>query len=151
MVNYVTGACHVEIIIENNVPKLVEANFRIHGHLDYASSFKILAEPQIQLTADAYLSNEIPFIDLRPIYSKKINMERINLFNNKERKNSDFPWQKFSKLPSYSMNFSHYLFFENLPIGGKTLESIPGEVILINMDQAQLTKDEQEIYRLCDE
>jgi len=151
MVNYVTGACHVEIIIENNVPKLVEANFRIHGHLDYASSFKILAEPQIQLTADAYLSNEIPFIDLRPIYSKKINMERINLFNNKERKNSDFPWQKFSKLPSYSMNFSHYLFFENLPIGGKTLESIPGEVILVNMDQAQLTKDEQEIYRLCDE
>jgi hypothetical protein len=49
------------------------------------------------------------------------------------------------------MTFQHHSFFENIPIGGKTLESIPGEVILINVDQDQLTKDEQEIYRICNE
>lgn len=150
-VNYVTGACHTEIIIENNIPKLIEANFRTHGHLDYSSSFKILVQPQIQLTVDAYLGDDIPFTDLRPVYCKKANMERINLFNNRDRKNSEFPWQQFSKLPSFSMTFQHHSFFENIPIGGKTLESIPGEVILINTDQDQLTKDEQEIYRICNE
>lgn len=150
-VNYVTGACHTEIIIENNVPKLIEVNFRTHGHLDYSSSFKILVQPQIQLTVDAYLNDDIPFTDLRPVYCKKANMERINLFNNRDRKNSEFPWQKFSKLPSFSMTFQHQSFFENIPVGGKTLESIPGEVILINTDQDQLTLDEQEIYRVCNE
>jgi hypothetical protein len=150
-VNYVTGACHTEIIIENDVPKLVEANFRTHGHLDYASSFKILEQPQIKLTVDAYLGNDTPFTDLAPVYYKKANMERINLFNNRDRKNSEFPWQQFSKLSSFSMSFQHQSFFENIPIGGKTLQSIPGEVTLINTDQDKLTKDEQEIYRLCDE
>jgi hypothetical protein len=150
-VNYIIGACHTEIIIENNIPKLIEANFRTHGHLDYVSSFKILVHPQIQLTVDAYLGNDIPFTNLTPEYSKKANMERINLFNNRDRKNSEFPWQHFSKLPSFSMSFQHQPFFENIPIGGKTLVTIPGEVILINIDQEQLAKDEQEIYRLCNE
>lgn len=150
-VNYTTGASHTEIIIENDTPRLIEANFRTHGHLDYSSSFKILTQPQIQLTVDAYLNDEIPFTDMRPVYCKKANMERINLFNNRERKHSEFPWQQFSKLPSFSMTFQHYSFFEHIPVGGKTLESIPGEVILINTDQDQLSKDEQEIYRLCNE
>lgn len=151
IVNYVTGACHTEIIIENNIPKLIEVNFRTHGHLDYASSFKILEQPQIKLTVDAYLGNDIPFTDLSPVYCKKANMERINLFNNRDRKNSEFPWQQFSKLSSFSMSFQHQSFFENIPISGKTLQSIPGEVTLINTDQDKLTKDEQEIYRLCNE
>jgi hypothetical protein len=150
-VNYVVGACHTEIIIENGIPKLIESNFRTHGHLDYASSFKILTQPQIQLTVEAYMCDEIPFTDMRPAYCKKANMERINLFNNRERKNSEFPWGQFSKLPSFSTTFQHHSFYENIPVGGKTLESIPGEVILINTDQEQLIKDEQEIYRLCNE
>ena len=150
-VNYVVGACHTEVIIEDGTLKLIEANFRTHGHLDYATSFKILAQSQIQLTVEAYMGDEIPFTDLRPIYCKKANMERINLVNNRERKYSQYPWQQFSKLPSFSMTFQHYYFYENIPVSGKTLESIPGEVILVNIDQEQLTKDEQEIYRLCNE
>jgi len=149
-VNYVTGACHTEIMIGDGALKLIEANFRTHGHLDYASSFKILTQPQIQLTVDAFLRNESKFDDLTPIYNKKANMERINLFNHRERKFSEFPWQEFSKLPSFSMLFQHYSFFETLPVNTKTLASIPGEVILINTDQEQLRRDEQEIYRLCD-
>jgi hypothetical protein len=149
-VNYVTGACHTEIMIEGDIFRLIEANFRTHGHLDYTSSFKILGQPQVQLTADAFLNNESKFNDLRPLYYKKANMERINLFNNRERKYSEFPWQEFNKLQSFSMLFQHYSFFEMLPVNKKTLESIPGEVILINTNQEQLLKDEQEIYRLCD-
>ena len=149
-VNYVTGACHTEIIIEGDLLKLIEANFRTHGHLDYVSSFKILTQPQIKLTADAFLGNAESFDDMSPVYIKKANMERINLFNNRERNYSEFPWQEFSKLPSFSMLFRHYSFFETLPVNTKTLESIPGEVILINADQEQLVRDEQEIYRLCD-
>jgi hypothetical protein len=49
------------------------------------------------------------------------------------------------------MLFRHYLIFETIPISKKTLESIPGEVILLNTDQAQIDKDEEEIYRLCNE
>jgi hypothetical protein len=150
-VNYTIGATHTEIIIENGIPKLVEINFRTHGHLDYETSFKILLQPQIQLTVDAMLGDEITFSDLRPIYCKKTNMERINLFNNKERKYLQFPWQQISKLPSVAMLFRHYLIFENIPISKKTVESIPGEAILINIDLEQLHKDEQEIYRLCNE
>lgn len=148
-VNYVTGACHTEIMIEDDTLKLIEANFRTHGHLDYASSFKALAQPQIRLTVDAYLDNESNFVDLTPVYTKNTNIERINLFNNRERKYSEFPWQEFSKLPSFGMLFQHYSFFETLPVNKKTLASIPGEIILINIDQEQLLKDEQEIYRLC--
>ena len=150
-VNYTIGATHTEIIVENGIPKLVEINFRTHGHLDYETSFKILLQPQIQLTVDAMLGDEITFSDLRPIYCKKTNMERINLFNNKERKYLQFPWQQISKLPSVAMLFRHYLIFENIPISKKTVESIPGEAILINIDLEQLHKDEQEIYRLCNE
>jgi hypothetical protein len=150
-VNYNIGATHTEIIVENNIPKLIEINFRTHGHLDYDTSFKILMQPQIQLTVDAMLGDEITFSDLRPIYCKKTNMERINLFNNKERRHSQFPWQQISKLSSFSMLFRHYLLFENIPISKKTVESIPGEVILINNNLEQLHKDEQEIYRLCNE
>ena len=79
----------------------------------------------------------------------KINTEWSK--NNRERRHSQFPWQQISKLPSYGMLFRHYLLFENIPISKQTVESIPGEVILINTDQAQLDKDEQEIYRLCNE
>jgi hypothetical protein len=150
-VNYTLGATHTEIIIENEIPKLIEINFRTHGHLDYETSFKILTQPQIQLTVDAMVGDEITFSDLRPVYCKKTNMTRINLFNNKERRHSQFPWQQISKLPSYGMLFRHYLLFENIPISQKTVESIPGEVILINTDLEQLDKDEQEIYRLCNE
>ena len=150
-VNYNLGATHTEIIVENNIPKLVEINFRTHGHLDYDSSFKILTQPQIQLTVDAMLGDEITFTDLRPIYCKKTNMERINLFNNRERRHSQFPWQQISKLPSFAMLFRHYLLFENIPVSKKTVESIPGEVILINTNLEQLHLDEQEIYRLCNE
>ena len=78
-------------------------------------------------------------------------MERINLFTNRERRFSQFPWQQISKLPSFGMLFCHYLKFESIPISKQTLESIPGEVILLNTDQDQLHKDEQEIYRLCNE
>jgi hypothetical protein len=150
-VNYALGATHTEIILENGIPKLIEINFRTHGHLDYETSFKILTQPQIQLTVDAMLGDEIAFSDLRPTYCKKINMERINLFTNRERRFSQFPWQQISKLPSFGMLFCHYLKFESIPISKQTLESIPGEVILLNTDQDQLHKDEQEIYRLCNE
>jgi hypothetical protein len=150
-VNYNLGATHTEIILENNVPKLIEINFRTHGHLDYDTSFKILTQPQIQLTVDAMLGDEITFTDLRPIYCKKTNMERINLFNNRERRHSQFPWQQISKLSSFAILFRHYLLFENIPVSKKTVESIPGEVILINTNPEQLHKDEQEIYRLCNE
>jgi hypothetical protein len=150
-VNYALGATHTEIILENGIPKLIEINFRTHGHLDYETSFKILTQPQIQLTVDAMLGDEIAFSDLRPTYCKKINMERINLFNNRERRFSQFPWQQISKLPSYGMLFCHYLKFEYIPISQHIVESIPGEVILLNTDQEQLHKDELEIYRLCNE
>ena len=150
-VNYTLGATHTELIIENSIPKLIEINFRTHGHLDYDTSFKILTQPQIQLTVDAMVGDEITFSDLRPVYCKKTNMERINLFNNRERRHSQFPWQEISKLPSFGVLFRHYLLFENIPISEKTVESIPGEVILINTDLEQLHKDEQEIYRLCNE
>lgn len=150
-VNYKLGAAHIEIITENGIPKLVEINFRTHGHLDYETSFKILTQPQIQLTVDAMVGDEIPFSDLRPVYCKKTNMERINLFNNRERRHSEFPWQQISKLPSFGVLFRHYLLFENIPVSKKSVESIPGEVILINIDQDQILKDEQEIYRLCNE
>jgi hypothetical protein len=150
-VNYTLGASHTEIIVENDIPKLIEINFRTHGHLDHETSFKILTQPQIQLTVDAMTGDEIAFSDLRPVYCKKTNMERINLFNNRERRHSQFPWEQISKLPSFAMLFRHYLLFENIPISKQTVESIPGEVILINTDKEQLYKDEQEIYRLCNE
>jgi hypothetical protein len=86
--------------MENETPKLIEINFRTHGHLDYETSFKILIQPQIQLTVDAMSGDEITFSDLRPVYYKKTNMTRINLFNNRERQHSQFPWQQISKLPS---------------------------------------------------
>jgi hypothetical protein len=150
-VNYTLGAAHTEIIIENETPKLIEINFRTHGHLDYETSFKILIQPQIQLTVDAMSGDEITFSDLRPVYCKKTNMTRINLFNHRERHYSQFPWQQISKLPSCGMLFRHYLPFENIPISKETVLSLPGEVVLINTDLEQLNRDEQEIYRLCDE
>ena len=150
-VNYNIGAAHTEIIMENETPKLIEINFRTHGHLDYETSFKILIQPQIPLTVDAMLGDKTTFSDLRPVYCKKTNMTRINLFNNRERHYSQFPWQQISKLPSCSMLFCHYSPFENIPISKETVLSLPGEVILINTDLEQLHRDEQEIYRLCNE
>lgn len=138
-IGYLNGASHSEVILTSTGIKLVEVNFRTHGHMDYPGTAKALRRNHAQLTIDALLG--IPLTDLGPRYETAAHITRVNFFNHRERPYNSIKWDEIRRLQSHSTSYLHYSPHQTIPVSEFNMRSIPAKIVFVNIDPMQLKRD----------
>lgn len=110
------GATHSEIFIVNDEIKIVEINFRFHGH--FTNKWQELATGLSH--SYAFIDSIIEGKDIPKIYSNRETVYRISCNLEKEIPESIIDYSKIDNLPSIIHNFKHPSFNEDPTTYGPT-------------------------------
>jgi hypothetical protein len=144
---YAFGASHFEIMDTSDGVRLVEANFRSHGHVDLKTAWQVFKQPQMLVWVDAILEDKFE-PGLR--YETLKRCHRILITNTKARKGKDIAEfvAHLEKQKTTSKIWLQQSPHEDIPVDDYTWRNIMINAHIVGADRNLLLFDEQHMRNL---
>ncbi|HCJ7369172.1 TPA: ATP-grasp domain-containing protein [Enterobacter hormaechei subsp. xiangfangensis] len=135
------GPTHLEVIITESGPKLVELNCRLHGSLDLRLTTYVCGRNHVQDVVSSILS-PTHFVNshLQPVYFKGQAMHVLLRSPEEGRVIRDSYWSDLERLPSFVSSTKNKK-FPTITERTKDLKSAIGTLSLYNSDYSELKND----------
>ena len=138
---YLYGAAHTEIIFTNKGFRLIECNFRSHGHMDFVSAQKCFGKNQVQVLVDALMGNSNTFSGENSTYTNNGYMLRTYFVNHTERPANSINWRNLEMQPSVAKVYRSHAYYETMAADKYDLRNVAANIIMYNVEKSTLMND----------
>lgn len=140
---YRTGASHIELMLNDDI-RLVECNFRPHGHLDDATMYKALGGRTQAVQLVSALLDDVPFRNSYR-YSTEMFVHRLLITTTEEKQSCAFKWNELSKFISIGRTYRMHHPFEIVPPNQHAWRHLLANILIIGKSRAYLIAEEKRI------